>query len=191
MNEKTQSLTPEQKNMDILDIPVHPAADAFPMMEEELEELAANIKANGLQQPLVVAEIEGQMMLIDGRTRRMACLALGIVPTYVVLDGQDPVTYILSANIHWRHMSKGQRVMIVAKICSETKQTLRQISEQNKVALAATGRARTVLHHALDLAAFQLIPSPLCKRGSSFLLPGAAVGKGSWIPAFAGMTCEG
>jgi ParB-like nuclease domain len=125
----------------------------FPVLDDdELEELAQDIKDNGLQQPLVVAEVDGQTMLIDGRTRRMACLALGMVPDYVLLDGQDPVTYILSANIHRRHMTKGQRVMIVAKICSETKQTLRQISEQNKVALAAIGRARTVLHHAPDLA---------------------------------------
>ena len=103
--------------MDIFEIPVHPAADVFPVLDEdELHELAADIKATGLQQPLVVAEIDGQMMLIDGRTRRMACLAAGIVPDYVLLDGQDPVTYILSANVHRRHMSKGQRAMAVARL---------------------------------------------------------------------------
>jgi hypothetical protein len=59
------------------------------------------------------------MMLVDGRNRRMACLALGIVPDYVLLDGQDPMTYILSANIHRRHMSKGQRAMLMAILYPE------------------------------------------------------------------------
>jgi ParB-like nuclease family protein len=122
------------------------------MDEEELEELAADIKANGLQQPLVIHELDDEPVLVDGRNRREACRALGIVPDYVLLDGQDSLAYIMSANVHRRHMTKGQRVMIVAKICSETKQTLRQISEQNKVALAAIGRARTVLRHTPDLA---------------------------------------
>jgi hypothetical protein len=48
-------------------------------------------------------------MLIDGRNRREACRRAGIVPDYVLLDGADPVAYILSANINRRHMSKGQR----------------------------------------------------------------------------------
>jgi ParB-like chromosome segregation protein Spo0J len=35
--------------------PVHPVADLFPMMtNEELDDLAADIKANGLIQPIVV-----------------------------------------------------------------------------------------------------------------------------------------
>jgi hypothetical protein len=85
-------------------------------MEEELEELMWDIKANGLQHPLVIAEVDGAMMLVDGRNCRFACRALGIVPDHVLLDGQDPVAYILSANINRRHMSKGQRAMVVARI---------------------------------------------------------------------------
>jgi ParB-like chromosome segregation protein Spo0J len=71
MNEKSQLLTPEQTSadeiprdpmsIDIFDIPPHPAADVFPMLDDdELEELAADIKRHGLQQPLVVGELEGR-----------------------------------------------------------------------------------------------------------------------------------
>jgi hypothetical protein len=107
---------------DIFDIPVHPAADAFPMMEEEeLEELAADIKANGLQQPLVIDELNGNPMLVDGRNRRKACRRAGVVPDYALLDGQDPVAYILSANVHRRNLTKGQRAIVMARIYPEPK----------------------------------------------------------------------
>jgi hypothetical protein len=43
------------------------------------------------------------MMLIDGRNRREACRRAGVIPDYILLDGQDPVAYILSANINRRH----------------------------------------------------------------------------------------
>jgi hypothetical protein len=53
------------------DIPVHPLAAAFPMMdEEELERLAEDIRSNGLINP-VVLDKTGQ--LIDGRNRLRAC----------------------------------------------------------------------------------------------------------------------
>ena len=57
--------------MTIFKIPVHPAAAVFPMLNEnELSELAEDIKANGLQQPLVVGEYNDEEHLIDGRNRR-------------------------------------------------------------------------------------------------------------------------
>src|ERR671922_924857 len=102
------------REFNIFNIAVHPAADAFPMMEEEeLDELASDIKANGLQQPLIIDKLNGSPQLIDGRNRREACRRVGIVPDYVLLDGQDPVAYILSANINRRHLSKGQRAIVV------------------------------------------------------------------------------
>ena len=36
-----------------------------------------------------------------------------------VLNGGDPTTFVLSANVHRRHMTKGQRAMAVAKIYPE------------------------------------------------------------------------
>jgi hypothetical protein len=90
--------------------------------------------------------------LVDGRNRREACLALGIVPNYVLLDGQDPVTYILSANINWWHMSKGQRAMAVVRICFETKQSVREGAKQSGTSAGRLGYAMAVINHAPDLA---------------------------------------
>ncbi|KKL61445.1 hypothetical protein LCGC14_2195200, partial [marine sediment metagenome] len=75
-------------------------------------------------EPLVKAEIETPdepkhpmtWMLIDGRNRRAACKLAGIEPSIRELNGEDPTAYVLSANIHRRHMTKGQRAMAVAMI---------------------------------------------------------------------------
>ncbi len=56
------------------------------------------------------------MMLIDGRNRREACKIAGVVPDVRELNGEDPKAFVISANIHRRHMTKGQRAMAVAKI---------------------------------------------------------------------------
>jgi hypothetical protein len=146
------------REFNIFDIPVHPAADAFPMMEEEeLEELAADIEVNGLQQPLVLevvmpnGRLTGEMFLIDGRNRREACQRAGVVPDYVLLDGQDPVAYILSANINRRHITKGQRAMIMAKIYPD--RTPRGQSSVSKgITYERVSLARIVLRHAPNLA---------------------------------------
>jgi ParB-like chromosome segregation protein Spo0J len=61
--------------------PVHPIADLFPMMtDEELANLAADIKANGLIHPIVV---DKDGVLLDGRNRDRACEIAGIEPSTV------------------------------------------------------------------------------------------------------------
>ena len=45
-----------------------------------------------------------------------ACKLAGVEPTVRHLDGEDPTAFVLSANIHRRHMTKGQRAMAVAMI---------------------------------------------------------------------------
>jgi ParB-like chromosome segregation protein Spo0J len=139
--------------MNIFEIPVHPSADIFPMLDDdELEELASDIKDNGLQQPLVIDALNGNPRLIDGRNRREACRRAGVVPDYVLLDGQDPVAYILSANIHRRNMTKGQRAMVVARIRLVSNQTVREAANQSGLDHTRIVQANVVLHHAPDLA---------------------------------------
>jgi hypothetical protein len=81
------------------------------------------------------------------------CRRAGVVPDYVLLDGQDPVTYILSANINRRHLSKGQRAIAVAKICPLSGQTIREAAGQANLGKSHLSRATVVLTHAPDLAA--------------------------------------
>ena len=81
----------------VFDLPVHPAAAALGPMrsDEELNKLAADIKAHGLRVPLVVKD----GYLIDGRNRREACRRAGVYPQVEELIGVDSVVYILSSKI--------------------------------------------------------------------------------------------
>jgi len=83
------------------------------MTADELEDLAADIKANGLLQPIVL-DHEGR--LIDGRNRLHACQMAKVRPTFVELNGQDASAYIIAANVIRRHLTQGQRAMVVAKL---------------------------------------------------------------------------
>ncbi|MFO1353025.1 MAG: ParB N-terminal domain-containing protein [Gammaproteobacteria bacterium] len=139
--------------MSVFDMAVHPAADVFPMLpDDELNDLAEDIKQNGLQQPIVFADLNGYPVLIDGRNRREACKRAGVDPKVVVLKGQDPITYILSANVNRRHLSKGQRAMAVAKVWSVSDQTSRKLSDQSGVSKTRLIEARAVLIQAPELA---------------------------------------
>lgn len=102
---------------------------------------------------------ECQTVLVDGRNRRAACQIAGVTPTLRTLDGEDPTAYVLSANIHRRHMTKGQRAMAVARIYPEAKRGRGNVDPAGKAAEISgfserlTRQARTVLAHKPDLAA--------------------------------------
>jgi ParB-like chromosome segregation protein Spo0J len=75
--------------------------------DDELEELAADIRANGLIMPLLVGRVDGQIVLVDGRNRREACRRAGITPSYtLLLDGEDLPARAISENIYRRHLTK-------------------------------------------------------------------------------------
>jgi ParB-like chromosome segregation protein Spo0J len=112
---------------------VHPAADVFPMMsDDELAKLGEDIRANGLQSPLVFWWCENgkrQRLLIDGRNRLEAMERAGIelprtigvrngshtVTAQNVIDG-DPVSHIISLNIHRRHLTKQERADLIVAV---------------------------------------------------------------------------
>ncbi len=93
-----------------IDLPVHPVADLFPMMSDsELDDLAADIKANG-QLDDIVRDTDGT--LVDGRNRYAACKRAGVPPRFSTLNSQDPREFILSKNEGKRRSStQGQKAM--------------------------------------------------------------------------------
>jgi hypothetical protein len=93
---------------------IHPFAEIFPPMnEEEIGGFIEDIKANGLREPLIL--FEGQVL--DGRNRYRACVELGIEPMTRAWDGKgDPFDYVISKNLHRRHLTTSQRSMVTKSI---------------------------------------------------------------------------
>src|SRR5262249_11562484 len=99
---------------------VHPAADVFPMMrDEELQKLGENIKAHGLAEP-IAHKSDGEVL--DGRNRLEAMERAGIPFDLFVdhglsvdhgIDGQEAVEFIISKNIHRRHLTKQQEADLI------------------------------------------------------------------------------
>jgi ParB-like nuclease family protein len=92
---------------------IHPAAMLFPMLHgTAIGELAADIKFHGLREPIV---LDSQGRILDGRNRLRACHLVGVEPRFVEWDGQgSPVAFVLSRNLHRRHLNESQRSMVAA-----------------------------------------------------------------------------
>lgn len=92
-------------------IELHPLCTLFPRMDgEAFATLVADVKANGLREPITL--VDG--MILDGGNRYRACLQAGIEPKFRKFAGDNVVTFVLSANLHRRHMTPGQQAAIVA-----------------------------------------------------------------------------
>jgi 16S rRNA G966 N2-methylase RsmD len=92
--------------------PVHPAAELFPLLaDDELQELAEDIRANGLHELVWLYDdpYTGQRMLLDGRNRSRACQLAGIPVRTRLYTGNDPIAFSLSQNLKRRHLTSGQR----------------------------------------------------------------------------------
>lgn len=96
----------------------HPAADLFPMLDEDATwSLVNDIKLHGLLHPIITWN--GQ--IVDGRNRDKACDLAGIKPRYKEMtfgSERDAIAYIISTNIHRRHLTTSQRAMIAAELAN-------------------------------------------------------------------------
>jgi len=93
----------------------HPLSSLFPAMEDgEFAELVENLKRNGLLTSIVVYEDK----ILDGRNRDRGCIELEVTPHYLEYIGSDPLEFIVSANLHRRHLTTGQRAMIGSKLAT-------------------------------------------------------------------------
>ena len=98
----------------IADWLVHPAADLFPMMSgAEWDAFVDDVKANGIINHLIYwVDSDGVMWLIDGRNRAKAAEALKLKMPSKEWKGDDPVSWIISQNLHRRHLTPTQRSIV-------------------------------------------------------------------------------
>ena len=99
----------------------HQLSAIFPRMgDAELTVLAEDIKANRLKEPIWLLEDK----ILDGNNRYRACLKIG----YPLKDTDfrpfdpkvlgDPLAFVVSANLHRRHLNESQRATIAARLVS-------------------------------------------------------------------------
>lgn len=100
--------------MDPIAIPTeHPIAALLPdMTDEEYGALCDDIRAHGLLVP--IALYDGQVL--DGHHRLRACREVGIEPRFEAFAGDDPLSFVVAANVHRRHLSAAQRAALAVEI---------------------------------------------------------------------------
>lgn len=164
---------------------LHPLCTLFPrVVGAEFDALVADIRANGLRQAIV---LYGDMIL-DGGNRYRACLEAGVNPHFEHYEGDSIVSFVLSSNLHRRHLSPGQQAAIVSsaqdwgKAQSVGNPQLRNVAQldtakdraaqsgashrtqqmADKVAKASPDLARQVAHGEISLpkAIEQISPKP-------------------------------
>lgn len=170
-------------------IPVHPAADLFPMMPlEGLKALGEDIKAHGLRVPIAVwcnSESE-QVFLLDGRNRLDAIEMAGIpirlekkidpapatslllrspitglwTPIALIVKrsgwpGSDPYDFVISANIHRRHLTAEQKRDLIAKVFkANPEKSNRTIAKQTGVDDKTVAAVRAKLAATAEIPQF-------------------------------------
>ena len=198
-------------------LPVHSAADKLPMMSDaELEALAADIKANGLLEPIVVWEDNTEAAkggegpfptyLLDGRNRLAALKLLGITDPHDAPKGKganyvsgwavkthkallvttscgaskptkwlpdvNPVTYVLSRNVHRRHLTSEQkRQAIAAFIKADPTTSDRTVAKELGVDNKTAAKVRADLEAREEIP--HVPPGPT-QPGASSLRPSAS-----------------
>ncbi len=121
---------------------VHPIAALFPRLPpEEFSRLRDDIRVNGVRFPVVVC---GDWFC-DGRMRLSACEELEVDPPVRELEpGTDVVQWIVSANVHRRHLSTSQRAVLGARMAEADGVTLDDAARFMNVSRMSVARARAV-----------------------------------------------
>lgn len=98
-----------------IDLPFHPLAAIFPLIDgPDFDSLRDDIAAHGVREPVVL--FEGA--ILDGRNRYRASQAAGVDCPMTEYRGDDPAAYVVSLNLHRRHLTESQRAMAAAKLAN-------------------------------------------------------------------------
>jgi N6-adenosine-specific RNA methylase IME4 len=141
--------------MDEINRKYHEVANIFPLMQgDEFEALKNDIAEYGQREPIWLHQ-DGS--IIDGRNRHRACCELDISPKFNVWDGNGSlVQFVVSLNLHRRHLTSSQLAMIGVDIAfmleEEAKEkelarktTFQKFEKSNMQPINSTERAATIV----------------------------------------------
>lgn len=134
---------------------LHPLVHFVPgeMSADEFVALCEDIRLHGQHEPIWLYD----SMVIDGRHRLKACKKLGIEPKTRVFEGADPMSFVISENLHRRQLNSMQKAIVGARMTLDEKTP---VSQEDAAKRLGVGKA------TLNLAC-KLLKSnntPLIKR---------------------------
>lgn len=146
-----------------MSIPAHPFADLFPMLgPADAAALRDDMAANSQRERIVI--LDGK--ILDGRNRQAQLEALGLVDGTLPPEGDDlwitryrrfnpaqdgePLAFVLSLNLHRRHLSESQRAMVAAKLESFRHGGARQNSDKQDANLRLDRKAAAEALHVSE-----------------------------------------
>jgi N6-adenosine-specific RNA methylase IME4/ParB-like chromosome segregation protein Spo0J len=93
----------------------HPLADIFPLIDgQPFSDLVADVIKHGVREPVWL--YEGQ--ILDGRNRWRAAEVAGVECPLRDYEGDEPASFVVSLNLHRRHLSESQRQLVGAKLAT-------------------------------------------------------------------------
>ena len=91
----------------------HRFCEIFPVADQStLQDMANSISRYGLQEDIVVYE----GCILDGRSRYSACLMAGVEPIFEEFSGDDALQYVITKNLHRRHLTASQRALVAYNV---------------------------------------------------------------------------
>jgi hypothetical protein len=129
----------------------HPVAALFPMMNDvDLQALVVDIKKNGLREPIILHD----GLILDGRNRDKACDLAAVRKRFEHRIFSSPVSYVISKNLHRRHLTVAQRAAVAVKMVPLLKKEARERQKKGTLASRESkGKAAAIAGQALGVSA--------------------------------------
>ena len=123
-------------------LPFHRLSSHFPLLNgAEFEELAADIAANDLREPITLYD----GAVLDGRNRYRACLNRKIEPRFETFGGTEAeaLAFVISKNIRRRQLSRKEKQEALAKlVAAQPEKSDRQLAKETGVTHPTIAKAR-------------------------------------------------
>lgn len=121
----------------------HPLADAFLLIDgDEFAALVEDVRANGVREPVVLYDDK----ILDGRNRWRAAREARVGVPFIDYGGDDPVGFVISANLRRRHLNESQRALVAAKLANishggdRSKSPIGDLKQRDAAALLHVGK---------------------------------------------------
>jgi len=144
---------------------IHPACEKLPAMTPDaLHDLSNDIRVHGLQEKVKLIRHGVSYAVLDGRSRLDALEMIAPIQVFdgntpnrrffevIDLEGRDPQTFVISMNLHRRHLTAEQRRDLVADMLkAQPELSDRTIASTTRVSDKTVGAVRRRLEAGAEI----------------------------------------